>query len=57
MDPRCGLDRLYGEEISFSCQDLNKYPSACSVVIIPITLFLQPQAKSGSGFIQGLDKK
>jgi len=41
-----------GEKNFFSCQDFNKYPPACSVVIIPTTLSLQPQAESGSGFIK-----
>jgi len=41
---------VYGKKISLSCQDFNKYPPACSVVIIPTTLSLQPQAESGSGF-------
>jgi hypothetical protein len=41
-----------GRKKSFSCQDFNKYPPACSVVIIPTTLSLQPQAEPGSGFIK-----
>lgn len=52
MGPSCCLDKVYGKKVSFSCQDLNHYPPACSVVIIPTTLPLQPQANSGDHFIR-----
>jgi hypothetical protein len=50
--PSCCLDKLYGKKISFSCQDLNQYPPAYIVVIVPTTLPLQPQANSGDSFIK-----
>jgi hypothetical protein len=46
------MGKVYGKKISFSCQDLNQYPPAYIIVIIPTTLPLQPQANSGDGFIK-----
>lgn len=50
--PSCCLGKVYGENKSFSYQDLNRYPPAYIIVIIPTTLPLQPQANSGNGFIK-----